>query len=35
MPAKIITCGSKAREAMLQGVNLLADAVDLKETTSC
>lgn len=27
MPAKIIVYGSKAREAMLQGVNILADAV--------
>jgi len=27
MPAKIITYSSKAREAMLQGVNILADAV--------
>jgi chaperonin GroEL len=27
MPAKMITYGSKAREAMLEGVNILADAV--------
>ena len=27
MPAKMITYGSKAREAMLKGVNTLADAV--------
>ena len=27
MPAKMITYGSKARESMLQGVNILADAV--------
>ena len=27
MPAKMITYGSKARESMLQGINILADAV--------
>ena len=27
MPAKMITYSSKAREAMLEGVNILADAV--------
>ena len=27
MPAKMITYSSKSREAMLEGVNILADAV--------